>query len=214
MEPEEKPQPKTPEAEDTVAPYDADELRAVFKRPHHILNIVMSEPGRLAGTIGAGRHLGLLLTILLGTSILAALPYGWVVEQNRFWNIVFLFSGSFAICFPSLLVFSAYIGCRINPVQNLALGLVITAVAAIFTFGFFPILWFLEATMLEDAAQVTPYHINLVLLIFSLVVGIGQLFRCFFRLPGGVGSSPLLMVCWLFLYSYITYRMALVLGLV
>ncbi len=37
------------------------------------------------------------------------------------------------ICFPSLQVFSAYLGVKISITQNLALALIIPAAAALFT---------------------------------------------------------------------------------
>jgi hypothetical protein len=208
-------EPEVPAAP-SVTPAPAlrpEDLRAILRRPHHVLDLVLTEPGRLATTIAGGRLLGWVIGVLLGTSALLALPYGLVLDPERFWRVVLLYLGSFAICFPSLPVFSAYVGCRITPVQNLALGLIVSAVAAIFTFGFFPILWFLQATMRDDSALVTPYHVSVTLLSFSLLAGVGHLFRCFFGLRRRVASSAALLVGWLSLVIFITYRMALLLEL-
>lgn len=154
-----------------------------------VLELVLSEQERLVKTIATDGNTALLAGALLYAGILFALPYGAVIGIERFWRIAVLFVGSLGICFPSLQVFSAYVGCRIDTRQNLALGLVITCVAALFTFGFFPILWFLEATMLEESV-VTPYHISIILLAFSLLAGIGHLFRCLCRFQGLVRSYP------------------------
>ena len=47
----------------------------------------------------------------------------------------------------------------------------ITSVAALFTCGFFPILWFLDLTMDPYNADITTAQISFVLLAFSLIAG-------------------------------------------
>ena len=151
--------------------------------------------------------------MLLG-SVLFAVPYGLVLGLDKFWHITALFVGSMVICFPSLQVFSAYLGATITILQNLALALIITAAAALFCFGFFPIYWFLEFTMASDA-MVTPRQISIALLTVSLIGGISQLNRCVFldRALRQLRSSPLLLLFWQALFVFITYRMAVVLGI-
>lgn len=195
-----------------VVPHTAQELRALFVAPLRFLQVVLSDHGRLAHTISTGSNMVLLVGALLYASVLFALPFGAVLGLERFWRIAVLLVGSLAICFPSLQVFSAYVGCRIDTRQNLALGLVITCVAALFTFGFFPILWFLQATMLEDAT-ITPYGLSLALIAFSLLAGILHLYRCLARFVGLVSAYTLLMLFWNVLFFFITYRMARVLEL-
>ncbi len=195
-----------------VRPHDVGELRAVFSLPFRVISVVLSEQERLARTIASGGNGVLLVGVLLYTSVLFTLPFGAVLEVERLWRVALLFVGSLGICLPSLLVFSAYVGYRIDLRQNLALGLVITCVAALFTFGFFPILWFLDATM-EENSSFTAQHISLILLGFSLLAGIAHLHRCLRRFDGLVASYPILIVCWQALFVYICYRMAWLLEL-
>ncbi len=190
-----------------------EDLRSMFLLPLRALELVLSEQERLARTIASGRSSVLLVGALLYTSILFALPFGAVLGLDRFWRVALLFVGSLGICFPSLQVFSAYIGCRIDIRRNLALGLVITCVAALFTFGFFPILWFLRETMIADSETITLTHVSLVLLIFSLLAGIGHLYRCLYRFEGLVRSYPVLITIWQALFVFICYRMARLLDL-
>lgn len=193
-------------------PHEGSELRSVFALPFRIMQVVLSEQERLVKTIASGGNGVLLVGALLYTSVIFALPFGAVLGLERFWRIAVLFVGSLAICLPSLQVFSAYVGCKIDLRQNLALGLVITCVAALFTFGFFPILWFLDATM-EEGSSVTATHISLVLLAFSLLAGIGHLYRCLRRFDGLVGSYPVLITFWQVLFLFICHRMARLLEL-
>ncbi len=204
------PRPRSELAE--VEPHSPGELKAIFKYPLRIMELVLTEQERLSKTIVSGANPMLLAGTLLYTSVLFSLPYGAVLGISRFWHIAVLFVGSLLICFPSLQVFSLYIGCRVNHRQNLALGLVITCVAAIFTFGFFPILWFLRATMLEDS-RISPRQISVALLAFSLFAGVAHLFRCLRRVQPLIGTYPLLMACWLGLFTFITQRMARLLDL-
>ena len=131
---------------------------------------------------------------------------------KRAGSIALLFVGTLGICLPSLQVFSAYIGYRVDPAQSVALGLVMTAVAALFTFGFFPILWFLRATMAEDST-ITPQHLSVLLIVFSLAAGVVHLVRCLVSLDGARPGYPLLLAFWQLLYAFIAYRMALLLDL-
>lgn len=191
------------------------EVRIVFALPHKILEIVLSERDRFAASIAQGRPIGWLVAAMLFTSVLFALPYGAVLGSDAFWRVAVLFLGSMLICFPSLHVVSAYIGCKIKVVQNLALALVITCVAAVFSFGFFPILWFLQETMLQESAVVTPQHISILLLAVSLLAGVGHLGRCFYRerVLQPLRASPFMLVTWQFLLVFITYRMSVTLEL-
>ena len=192
-------------------PFETGQLRATFTRPQRILDVVFTDRARLVETVAAKRDLGLLVAVLLYASVLFALPYGAVLGWERFWRVALLFLGSLAICFPSLQVFCAYVGFRITLRQNMAMGLVITSAASLFTFGFFPILWFLRATMLSDSV-VTPAHLSVALLVFSLLAGIGHLYRCLPRFNGGGAGYVALMLVWQVLFVFITHRMATLLG--
>ena len=191
----------------SAVPFDAAELRTVFVRPLRVLDIVFSDRKRLAETIAEGKVVHLLTAVLLYGSVLFALPYGAVLAREDFWKVAVVFVGSLGICLPSLQVFGSYVGLRIGTGQNLALGLVITSVAALFTFGFFPILWFLRATMLEDST-VTPSHLSVILLVFSLLAGIVHLYRCLPRFVGAVSTYVALTLFWQVLFIFITHRMA------
>ena len=83
-------------------PYETIAILSVFTRPYRSFEIVLSGVDRLARTIGEGTNAILLVGVLFYTSILFALPYGAILDINRFWRISLLFAGSLAICFPSL----------------------------------------------------------------------------------------------------------------
>lgn len=185
----------------------------MFRSPLRAVDVALAGEGRLAETIAQRRHVGLLVAVLLFASLAFALPFGLVLDPSRSGRVALLFTGALAICFPSLHVFGAYVGCRATALQSLALGLVLTSVAALFTFGFFPILWFLEATMLDDSV-VTPRAMSIALLIASFAAGAGQLGRCLVRFRLDDGRYPALIGCWLVLLTFITHRMARFLELV
>jgi hypothetical protein len=194
-------------------PFSRKELNKTLAMPLRLLEVVLAERGRLVANITGRRDLARLALAMLLGSVLFALPYGAVLSPSRFWDIATLFVGSMVICFPSLLVFSAYLGVAISLTQNLVLALIITTASALFCFGFFPILWFLRSTMADDGGIVTAEHISIGLLTVSLIAGISQLNRCLFvdKALRGVQSSPFLLLIWQGLLIFITYRMATVL---
>jgi hypothetical protein len=150
---------------------------------------------------------------LLLSSVLFALPFGAVLDLGRFWKVAWLLIGSLLICFPSLHIFSVYFGSRLSVAQNLCLSLSITSVAALFTFGFFPILWFFDATMPSTAATVTSDGIAVFLLTLSLLAGLGQL-TGLLRAGGARIALSLFLLAWQVLFVFITFRMACFLDLV
>ena len=199
-----------------IHPFNDDEIRSVLLRPHRIVGFVLAQRDRLSASLVGGRHLGLLIVLMLGTGVLAALPFGAALNLDGFWKAALLFTGSAAICFPSLHVFSAFMGSRVKVEQHLALSLVITSVAGLFAFGFFPILWFLRATMSSESQFITPQHISSVLLAVCLAAGIIHLIRCV-NAEQNLRSSRgfrWFMGSWLGLLVFIHYRMGLFLGLV
>ncbi len=202
-----------PPTAEVVEPHGSNLLRSVFLRPMRMLEVVLSEQEKLARTIASGDNLVILVLGLLYATVLFSLPFGAVIGIERFWRVAVLLVGSLGICLPSLHVFGAYIGCRISIRQNLALGLVITCVAALFTFGFFPIVWFLDATIESESARVSVGHLGVVLLAFSVVAGIVHLIRCLRRFHGLVAAYPLVIIFWQALFIFITYRMARLLDL-
>jgi hypothetical protein len=195
-------------------PFAAAELRGVLRDPAQALEIVLAARPRLAASIAAvGRPWPLVAVLALCTTV-ASLPYGLVLGASAFWKVTVLFGGSVLLCFPSLQVFGAYLGSRLQPVQNLALSLVIASVAALFTLGFAPIAWFLTATMAQGD-WIDAHDVSLVLLAAALVAGLGQLTRCV-RLEAGLlpnRSSLAVLVAWQALVVFVTLRMARALGL-
>ena len=223
-----RPAQAAPECEGIEAPqpFSDDELRRALRRPHRVFEVVLGGRDRLTQNLAEGRGLWWLAALLLATSLLAAVPYGAVAPTaeagvsaaTNFWKIVALYTGSLLICFPCLHVFAQFLGFRFRLAQNFALALVITSVAGLFTFGFFPIIWFIDATT-EVGPQtfILPWQLSVVLLSVSLAMGVVQMARCLMSRNGlarGSRPFPLLMAFWLALLAFITYRMATVLVLV
>ena len=196
-------------------PFSREELNRTIWLPLRLLEVVLAERGRLVANVTHRLDLGRLAIAMFIGSVLFALPYGAVLTPEKFWDIAILYVGSMAICFPSLQVFSAYLGVAISLTQNLVLALIITTAAALFCFGFFPILWFLDSTMGDGGEAVTSAHISIGLLTISLIAGISQLNRCLFvdsTLDAFRASLPL-WIGWQVLLVFITYRMATTLGM-
>ena len=72
----------------------------------------------------------------MGASLLCSAPYGFVLGGDAAIRVALLFVGSVALCWPSLHVFSGYLGCRVSALQNLVIALLISAVAGMFALGF------------------------------------------------------------------------------
>lgn len=200
-----------------AAPYSAAELKAVLRRPHKVVEVVLAERGRLAASLSDRRSLGLLAVVLFLASVIFALPYGAVLEPDQLWRIVQLFAGSALICFPALHVFGAFLGFRVDIGQSLALTLIITSVSALFSLGFFPILWFLRTVMSDEASAEVLHGISVGLLVISFGAGLAHVLRCMSDpatgRPFGSGFAVVVAI-WQCLLVFITYRMALFLELV
>jgi hypothetical protein len=205
--------PPSPVAAALAEPYSSGELRLLLQNPGRTFDVVLAGRERLAATIGAGRTPWLLVSVLLLCTTLASLPYGIVRGAECWWKIAALLGGSTLLCFPSLQVFGAYLGCRLRPIQNLALALVISSVAALFTLGFCPIVWFLGQTM-AVGDWIDADVASLVMLAAALAAGLAQLTRCASTDPSlrANGSLPLLAV-WQLLVAFVALRMARALGL-
>ncbi|MHC4470207.1 MAG: hypothetical protein ACYTDY_06820 [Planctomycetota bacterium] len=202
--------PKDPPAEPSEA-FARDEIRGALYRPHLAAEYVLGRPDRLAGNLARVDGLPLLSLLLFLAGILFAVPFGAVPPVASFWKVSLLFTGSVVICFPSLHVFSLYLGLRLDLAQNLVLGLVISAVAGIFTFGFFPIMWFIDYTTEGASAGFGPKQLASFFLTISLLMGVVHLVRCQRLTRGSLGRSPLfcwLLGLWTLLLLFITYRMA------
>ncbi len=196
-------------------PYSSQELLSAFLRPHRAIDVILAQRARWITSVAEKRELVLLVSLMFSTSLFYAVPYGAVIGWDRYWQISALYLGSVAICFSSLHVFSAYLGVRISLAQSLAMAILVSSVAAIFSFGFFPILWFLSATMTDENSVGTVRAISVFLLSISLLAGILQLFRCLMpETPlSTYGSFTILIFFWQALLAFIAYRMGLFLGL-
>ncbi len=197
-----------------VEPFARDELRSVLRRPAGVLQLVLAERARLGASITAGVELRALVVVLFVCAVIAALPCGVVLAGVHAWKVALLYLGSVLLCSPALAVFAAYLGHRLAPLQTLALALLVAAVAALFSFGFFPILWFLDVTM-RDGDWIDGSDLARVLLFLSLLAGLVQLVQSIFgansrRLPRG---AILLVLGWELLVAGITWRMARALDL-
>jgi len=199
-------------------PYAAREIGAAFLRPHRAIELILARRDRWTSTVVDGRQLGALVALMMLASGLFAVPYGLVLGVDQLWRVAAMFLGSALICFPSLHVFSAFLALRVDLGQNLALALLITSVAAIFSFGFFPILWFFEVTMSGDGSIGTRHGLSVFLLITALGAGILQICRCLFRerrlRPKGSFWFWVLIFFWQGLLIFITCRMGIFLGLI
>lgn len=213
--------PKVPAAkrspEPTAQPFAHSELTACLSRPHRMLDIVLGERLRLAANLRTGNSVAALVAVLLLCSVAFAVPFALIDGTERIAHIALLFLGSVLLCFPSLQVFGSYLGVRMHPAQNLAVALVIPSAAALFTFGFAPIYWFLDATMPSDDGMNGngSTATRVVLLVFSLLLALSHLNRCLFADPNlkALRANWPLWVGWQVLLVFLTYRMAETLGL-
>lgn len=207
------PLPKTAAAnppEPEAMPFAHGELTACLSRPHRMLDIVLGERLRLAANLRTGNNMATLVAVLLLCSVAFAVPFALIDGPSRVAHIALLFLGSVLLCFPSLQVFGSYLGVRMHPAQNLAIALVIPSAAALFTFGFAPIYWFLDFTMPIEAGIQGSTATRVVLLVFSLLLALSHLNRCLFadkNLKALRENWPL-WVGWQVLLVFLTYRMA------
>jgi len=206
--------PGQPPTTSPPIPFDAPELRAVLRRPARALEVVLAERPRLAASIAAADHSWQLAGILALCTAVASLPYGFVLGAASFWKVAVLYGGSVLLCLPSLHVFGAYLGSHLQPVQNLALSLVVASVAALFTLGFAPVVWFLEATMAQGD-WIDAGDASVALLAGALAAGLAQLTRCagLDRLLLPCRSSRWVLVAWQALVVFVALRMARALDL-
>ncbi len=183
--------------------------------PHRLLDLVLMQREQLHTQIARDEHLWWLVGSLAAGTLLYALPFGAVLGLAKFWRVAVLLLGSVAICVPSLHVVGAFIGSRLQLAQTLCLALVISSVAALFTFGFFPIIWFLAATM-EEGSFISAGAIALGLLCLSLAAGVTQFLRSQHAVSLLREFKPTFKVLlggWLVLLVFITARLAMALGL-
>jgi hypothetical protein len=195
-------------------PFSAAELGAALRRPSRSFEVVLAGDGRLAASIAAQSAPWRLVAVLAACASVAAVPYGLVRGADAWWRIAALYAGSVLLCVPSLQVFGTFLGSRLQPVQSLALSLLIASIAALFTLGFFPIVWFLGRTM-HAGDWITDDSASVALLLVAYVAGLAGFVRCATGasslLPARGALPPLLV--WLCLVTFVTQRMARELGL-
>ncbi len=208
-----RPAPEPGRGRTRPEPHTESELAAALHWPLQGLSLALADADRIARDIQERAHLGRLVLALLAVSVLFGLPYGFVLGWDSGWRVAALFLGSLAVCFPSLQVFSHFIGLRLGVLQNAALTLVVAAAGAGFTFGFFPILWFFRETVTEGDI-VGVHGISRGLLWLAVGAGFLQLLRCLGELrwdwnlgSGGILRHQFLMAGWLLLLVFVTARM-------
>lgn len=205
-----------PVARAVPEPYEAVELERAWRRPLVVFDVVLSAPERIAASLGRERVLGPLLGVMLVAGAVFAIPYGLVHGPEAWWRIAALYVGSTVICLPSLHVFASYLGVRMRLEQTAVLALILPATAALFTFGFAPILAFLRATMAPAAGHVRWESLSVALLWLALFAGVGQLARAMAatrRSQGGGATLIVVLIVWHGVFLYVLARMAEVLGL-
>jgi hypothetical protein len=217
--PDLSPRRRRPEPPPPAEPYGDEELARSVARPDRLAAVVLAAPERLAANIAAGSGLPRLLALLLGASAFFAIPYGAVLGLSFSWRIAVLYLGSTLICFPALHVFCSYLGSRVSLGQNFTLALTIPAVAALFTFGFAPILGFLRYTIPDSGrgpgGRGEFDALSFLLLAVALFAGIGQLWRCLraARELSPRPAYPVVLLCWHVVFLYVLVRMGEVLEL-
>ncbi|MDP6503019.1 MAG: hypothetical protein QF886_05355, partial [Planctomycetota bacterium] len=139
---EESDQRKNEDSE--IAPFSRQELQKAYVRPYLAIEYILGGRDRLAANLLRGHKLGMVAALLLLTSLFSPIPFGAVPPTNSCLKISILFTGSLFICLPCLHVFSQFLGISLSMTQNLSLALIVSSVAGLFSFGFFPIIWFID----------------------------------------------------------------------
>jgi hypothetical protein len=202
-----------------AAPFSAAELRGALLVWPRIVDYVLGGRERLSRNFTESRELPLLIALLFCSGLIFALPFGAVLDWRGMLRPAIFLMGSMMICFPSLHIFSQYFELKIGLQQNLVLAFTITATAAIFLFGFSPILWFIDYTIPDSLI----YGLDRVtremaawMLYASLLLGVINMARGYLLNLEAVkqaGLTRVLILVWLALFIYITRRMGIVLEL-
>ncbi|TET35082.1 MAG: hypothetical protein E3J72_13285 [Planctomycetota bacterium] len=209
---------REPGKPEIITPFSIAEIARGFVFPFFAIEWFLGSKERLSVSVNYRKHLLLLSLLLLLSGLLFALPYGFIGPVGgvkSFWKISTLFTGSLLICFPCFYVFWTYLGFKLNLKQGLTMALIIPCVAGMFTFGFAPIIWFIDFTTCEKSG--TPVQISFFFLLVSLTLGIVHMGRCFVwdrkKMSEVTDLFALLWAFWLLLLVFINYRMAKILGL-
>jgi hypothetical protein len=211
------PLPACSQAETAIA-FSQEEYEGVLKRPQQAIEYILGSSSRLVRSVWEGEAPWRLAIMLLAASLLTSIPYGIVSPHGDWWKIAVLYCGSLAICFPSLHIFAQFFGVKLKLMRSLSLSMIITATAAIFTFGFSPIIWFLDKTIKpSEQTVIRPDQLSTFLLYVSLALGLVQVGRCLsdpgFRRAHRNLSLGFLFILWAPLLIFITHRMACLLEL-
>lgn len=198
----------------TALPFASDELQAILRSPARILDLVLGDRQRLGHSIADGTVLRQLALLLATCTLVAALPYGLIRGWSTTFSIAVLYGGTVLMCWPSLQVFGSYLGGFWRPMQSLTMALLVAAVAALFTLGFAPIVWFLRATM-ANGDWIDGDVAYLGLLAIGLLAGLSQLGRCIAESEPlrRMRSSVVVLGLWQLLVAFVAWRMARELGL-
>jgi hypothetical protein len=195
-----------------ATPFAGAELAAMLRWPGRSFDAVLGEHRRLGASL-AGPPAWRLAAVLTALIALTSLPFGVVLTGADCWKVAALFGGSVLLCWPSLQVFGAYLGCGLHPAQSLALALLTACVATMFTFGFAPILWFLQVTM-QHGDRVDAADAASAMLTVALLAGLAHAARCCAaRTAGHRDRAFVLLIVWQVLVLMLTIRMARALGL-
>lgn len=198
----------------TYKPFEAGELRAAALRPDLMIDLLLAQWPRLSCNVQQGQHLKRLIALLLGATIISSLPYAAVLDPQALEKIALLYLGAVAICFPSLHIFSAFLGLRSGLLQDLLVALIQAAVSSLFTLGFAPVLWFLGLTM--GGAEETSSALSAFFLSASALAGLLHFFRCAYAAQGSKdqGRRFALLGLWQLLLIFIGVQMAQLIGLI
>jgi len=197
------------------AELSAHEIQFAFIYLQKVFEYVLGSSERIAQNVAQKKNLWMLCSLFLFTAFLFAVPYGYVLGQEHFWKIATLYLGSLGICFPSLHVFTEYLEFKLRLEQKLVFTLLITSVAGLFSFGFFPILWFIDFTT-STASDDLVENLSRAFLYVSLFLGIAQMVRCYRWIHRSVlfaAHHSAVALVWVALLMFITNRMAGVLKL-
>lgn len=206
MSEESKPPATPPE------PLSNAELARMWRAPHRVAEVFLGRWRAVADRIWQTAAPIHLVALQLVIGVVAALLYGAVLDLERPWTIAVLYGGSVLLCVPALHVFGCYFGGARRATQDLAMALTLSTTAALFTFGFAPVLWFLKATVYAGSGGISVVDLSMVLLAVAFVAGLGQLGRTVGRGPT-TASQVLLVAGWGALVAGIWWRMAQVLEL-
>jgi hypothetical protein len=206
--------PFEPEFVPAPLPFDAATISRAMRRPDIAMELVLASPGRFAATLMTRERFWL----ALATAVVAAtfaIPFGLYFGPTKVMHVAALFVGSVLVCYPSLHVFTAYVGLSLRAEQSAALAMLTAAVASTFSLGFAPIVFFLRETIDGGSTARAMAPVVGALLTVSTIAGMVQVLRCVLSESFGVRGIwfAFVMFGWFVLLGFIAMRMADVLGL-